>query len=197
MDFNIKLKGINEILGKIEAKKIPRIASWSLNRTIKSARSETSQIIREKYKIRKADLDPKLRVDMASTTNLKARLNISGRPISLTHFPFTAIRGKSKIISKRLGKFVKKQIKRAPYVGVRVEIIRGKKTLLRRAFYIPEKKQIFERIGKERLPIRAKKVIAYSSMINQPSNKTRLIEHIQKQWRQNFLYAFQKNLGPS
>lgn len=66
--------------------------SRAINRTLQTARAKASSEIRRSYKIKKADLDPRLKVHKASRGKLEGRLTAWGTPIPIKEFKPTVRR---------------------------------------------------------------------------------------------------------
>lgn len=74
-------------LGKQLSKSVVNTAlSRTINRTLTTGRTQASRDIRSNYRIKKSDLDRKLKVYKASKVNLHGRINAYGVPISLNYF---------------------------------------------------------------------------------------------------------------
>lgn len=204
MQINIQVKGVEEFIKRnLDPKKIQGAVITSLNRTVASAKTEASSILRERFSIKKQDLDPKLTVMKASSSNLSATLTLIGEPISLTKFSPVQVRGGVKSFMKQ--GMAQKKVKGKGFAGVQVEIIKGNKTLRKGAFMAVGKHGVpfvFERIkgsssterkGKEKL--RALKLKRYPSLLKQPDRLARLKARIEEQWKKNFDHELKRRLG--
>lgn len=206
MQINISLKGVEEALKRLDPKKIQGAVVTSLNRTVASARTEASSILRERFNVKKRDLDPKLTVMKANASSLSASLTLIGDPISLTKFSPVQVRGGIRTFMKQ-GMAQKKLRGKAAvgFGGVKTTIIVGRETLRKRAFMAIGKHGVplvFERIkgsssserkGKEKL--RALKLKRYPSLLKQPDRLARLKARIEEQWKKNFDHELKRRLG--
>lgn len=112
----------------------------AIARAVRSGKSTGSDYIRNKlrFNIRKSDLDRKISVWHSLD---QGRLIVSGDPILMSYFHPVEIKGaRKREIIKRRGEGVKsfelrerklKRAARTPTGGVQVEIIKGRKTLLK------------------------------------------------------------------
>lgn len=206
MQINISLKGVEEALKRLDPKKIQGAVVTSLNRTVASAKTEASSVLRERFNVKKQDLDPKLTVMKANASSLSASLTLIGDPISLTKFGPVQVRGGIRTFMKQ-GMAQKKLRGKAAvgFGGVKTTIIVGREALRKRAFMAIGKHGVplvFERIkgssspekkGKEKL--RALKLKRYPSLLKQPDRLARLKARIEEQWKKNFDHELKRKLG--
>lgn len=207
MQIEIEVKGVKEALDKFDPKKVRKAAQFCLNRAIKSGKTAASSLIREKWNIKKSDLDRKITIKGAVMSNLSAYLTVRGEPISLMHFGAVQF-GKSfyssygrRLVNRRIksdGKMLKRDSKQ---LGVKVQIIKGKNILLKNSWIGQGKGGtvlVFQRKGKARKPFIAKKVYTEASMFGKDfimnAVKSRIIEQWQKEW-DNQVKRFNKGEG--
>jgi hypothetical protein len=192
MNFTIELKGVEEALKIVDPQLVIQSMKRAISRATNAGRTIISSQIREKFNIKKSDLDPKIGVDLSNLNQGIGILSVRGDPISMTYFGPSQIRGNIKtFVSKNKG-LAQKQVKRAGTGGVAVKIISGKTAQLRGAFIATGKGgniQVFRRKGKERLPIMALKVISYASIIKKPANLTAIESRILEQLDKEFASA--------
>ena len=132
MQVTVRLEGIEQIKNKFSPEKIKKAANVAIRRAIRSGKTAASDEIRNKlgFNIMKSDLDRKIRI---TSRPLEGEVSVAGKPIIMSYFKPVDLAQGRKIIKKR-GKgatsFLIKSAKRGG-AGVRVEIIRGKPTILR------------------------------------------------------------------
>jgi len=67
-------------------RQFPKAASSALNRTVKQAKTQASTLVRERYNLKKSDLDRNIKVKNSSASTLQAALKVSGRRQPLIDF---------------------------------------------------------------------------------------------------------------
>jgi len=72
ISFNLEIKNL-DVLRRL-ADQFPIVGVRSLNRVIKSAKTEASRSIRETYNIKKKDVDPYMRIKSASRGRLISKI---------------------------------------------------------------------------------------------------------------------------
>lgn len=138
----------------------------TMNKVIRSVKSLTSEEIRKRYNVPKAILDERLTLFTAKMSDLEATLVIGGRSVSLSYFG--AKQFNRNVVTTRKGSTVRKRATK--FQGVEVEVIRGRRTELKSAFFRRFKSGhlgIVTRTGKGRYPIRVMSAISIASMFNQ------------------------------
>ncbi|MEM4330376.1 MAG: hypothetical protein QXY64_04430, partial [Candidatus Bilamarchaeaceae archaeon] len=118
MIITLKIKGIDEAIKKYDPQIVKRTTINCINRTLRSGKNEMSKIIREKYNIKKADLDPKISIKFANNNYLSGILQLTGEPISLMYFNPIWQRGNIKVYKR--GTAVMKLKKKANYMKVKI-----------------------------------------------------------------------------
>lgn len=200
MQFTIKLNGVKEALEKFDPAKVRRAAKVSLNRAVKSGRTEASSVIRERWNIKKSDLDRKITFKGALMSNLTAMLTVEGEPINLLYFGARQITGGRSISLKRKGSIsVDAQFKTGRagrgYSGVTVRIKRGRKTVLPKAFMGRGKggtPLVFIRSSKVKSTVKGKeglkavKVITKASIFKQAKTLDKVVKKIERQWQKEW-----------
>lgn len=185
--LTIKIEGIDSLMQTLDPRNVQLAARASINRAADSGKSVSSQEIRKVYNVKASDISPRLKVSPARMDNMKAVLEISGRPMSLSYFGAKQImagrvtsRGKNGLITRSNSKM--RKYGPVPQ-GVRVEVVKGKPTVLRHAFMSQMKKSghigVFRRAGKSSLPIYEKNVITITSMISNADVMPSVLQRIQ------------------
>lgn len=194
MKITVEIKNLKEAIDKYGENKIKKIFNISLKKSIQSGKTEASQLIRKKFKIEKSVLDRKIKFFIQRTGELKGEIVVRGEPISLMYFKPYAISGGIKTFAakgrgQKIPGLAMRRVKSKPTEGIVVEIIRGKKTVLRRPFFI---------IGKGNVPlvvirrssgkIHKVSVITEASMFKQQIDKVaeKVIEQFKKNWDNQF-----------
>lgn len=228
MNFNIELKGFKEAIQDLNPENVLKAAKKTISRAAGAGKTIISSQIREKFNIKKSDLDPKIKVDLKNIQNLEAILTVTGEPISMIHFDPTQIKGGEKLFITRNVRYeyytdAKGKVRRRRIIfkglaaqkasgssgGVRVRIFKSKPILLRRAFMShgkggtpmvfnkisgsvsPERSYTSKKTGKlvKREKVRARRTIAYASILKQEKNLNAVInridEQLVKEWNQN------------
>ena len=118
----------------------PKAAAGALNKMAAQSKTESSRLVRERYNVKKSDLDPAFTIRRATSSSLQSVVKAKGRRISLIHF------GARGTIPPRRGT-----------VGVTVEVIRGRRLAVAGSFLVAMKSSrargIFVRKGQPRFPI--------------------------------------------
>src|SRR3989304_7120149 len=138
MDFKIELKGLEEAKKALDVKQYQKAITFSLNRAIKSGRTEASKQIRKGEKpftLSKSDVDRKMNVRLPNP--YEAVLKITSEPWILSYFKPRQIIGGIKSAIKRTKKKGFELIKgtgRKNSGGVSIEIVKGRRVTLKHAF---------------------------------------------------------------
>jgi len=204
MQISVDIKGVNELLKKIDAKKVMRGIQFALNRAAGSGKTEISSQIREKWSIKKSDLDKKISLKPAVSSNFRATISLTGEPINLLYFPTRQIAGSSAISIKRKGRISPEaQIKKGKgrgYSGVTSQIEQKHKTVLPKAFIARARKGgiplVLIRSSKAKSKTGRKegllaiKVITETSMFRQPkviaAVEKKIKTQFSKEWENMF-----------
>ena len=142
MYVNVQVKGVEELLKKFDAKKVGKGIQAALNRSVKSGKTETSSQLRERWNLRKYDIDRKIFFRPAqSAASLIAVISVVGEPTSLMHFNprsasggITTYAARNRIGSRVMPGLAQKRGGRNTG-GVKVAALRGRQTTLKRAFF--------------------------------------------------------------
>lgn len=186
---SVKVEGLKEALAMFDPKKVKKAAASALKKVAQQARTEASSAIRERFNIKKGDVDKKIEVKEGrqDRNNLTATLYITGKGISLTYFGAKERRG-PKVISRKGIKVLKRQPKGAQ--GVQVKIMKdGKITTLPHAFIATMKSGhvgVFIRKGKGRTPIIEKRLVSIPTLFKQKTVMERVEQRINEQWPKVF-----------
>lgn len=141
MIVQIEVKDIKKAIDRFGENRVAKAVRMSINRAVQGMKTQISSEIRKKFKIAKQDLDRKIGVRHATNTNLRAEVKVTGEPISLVYFQPQIVRGGVKTFTARGSKNQRMpglaQMKTRAKTGyMSVEILRGKRALLRRAFFV-------------------------------------------------------------
>lgn len=202
MNFTLKLAGVEKALAMFDPRKVAQAARGSLNRAVKSGRTEASTRIREIWNIKKSDLDRKIIFKGAIMSDLTAILTVTGKPINLLYFGARQISGKKSVrILKEKGAISSAaQIKRGRagrgYSGVTAQIQYKHKTVLPKAFIsratkggIPlvlmRSSKAKSRSGRKE-GLLAIKVITEASIFKQTRVMDRVVLKIKTQWQKEW-----------
>jgi len=136
MQITLKLEGIKQLQDRYSPAQIKKAVNAAMRRAIRSGKTAASDEIRNKlgFNIMKSDLDRKIRI---TTRPMEGEISVAGKPIIMSYFKPTQIEsGVRKRIIKHRGKGatsfeIRQSRTRQSGSGVQVEIIRGRKTLLK------------------------------------------------------------------
>lgn len=194
MRISIELKGVNEALKKFDPANVLKAAKKTLKRSADHGKTIISSKIRERFNIRKSDLDDHITVNLSGLQNLQAKLIVKSRPLSLMYFDPT-------------------QNKKG---GVRVRIIKKQLTILKHAWIghgtggtplvlrripgsVSFKRSYFSKKTRKivkREKLAAYKIITYASIIKNPfvykSIEARIIEKMDQEWERNIKHFGEK-----
>jgi len=205
MDFKIELKGLEEAKKALDVKQYQKAITFSLNRAIKSGRTEASKQIRKGEKpftLSKSDVDRKMNVRLPNP--YEAVLKITSEPWILSYFKPRQIIGGIKSVIKRTKKKGFELIKgtgRKNSGGVSVEIVKGRRVTLKHSFIATGKggtPLVFWRkkgdkssiTGKDKLV--ALKVYSLPSMFKKPAVIGKVIDKIKTQWEKEITSAINR-----
>jgi len=204
MDFKIELKGLKEAKKILDVKQYQKAITFSLNRAVKSGRTEASEQIRKGEKpfaLLKSDVDRKMNVRLPNPYN--AVLKITSGPWILSYFkPRQIVGGKSAIKrTKKKGFELIKGTGRKNSGGVSIEIVKGRRVTLKHAFIATGKggtPLVFWRkkgdksstTNKDKLA--ALKVYSLPSMFKKPAVLGKVIDKIKTQWEKEITSAINR-----
>lgn len=159
---------------KAYASLFPEAGRMALNRMAQMSRTQASTLVRERYNVKKMDVDPHMRTRNADVKNLQSKLVVSGRKIRLEKF------GAKGAIPPNKGRR-----RKSGSTGVSVEVVRGRRRILAGSFrtYIKAGNKsvsgVFMRKGKERLPIEQKYGPGVQQMFGSTSVYTKLVRYVE------------------
>ena len=203
MEVKIKLEGIDELVGKFSPKRIERAVNFAIRRAVRSGKTRASEEIRKGlgFNIMKSDLDRKISIEYRPW---EGAIVVAGKPILLSYFKPTEVLGpiKRSIIKKRGKGVLAFELREKPIsrgrkkVGVQVEIIRGRRTILSRgrigstrlawtflAKGVGGTPLVLSRVAKSRKVI-ARKVYSEHFMFKKVIDK--VAERVLEQWRKEW-----------
>lgn len=167
------LKGVDKYLNELSLKSFSRVTRRALNKAIVSVRAEANEIAREQRKLKKGEINRdffkmiKARGGKISASNaLSAQLLVSGRPMSMIRF---VLGSKTPRPMKGLSYKQRRKIK--------VEVFPGSKITKAHAFIAKGQNgnfQLFQRQGKERLPLNKLVAPALSNIFKSPAVASRI-----------------------
>ena len=197
--LTIKLTGVKEAMETVDPKIVKQSARAAIDRAVKSGKTVASAEIRAVWNVKKADLDPRIRITPPRMSDLKGVITIGGKGMSLSYFGAKQIMGgtvRSKIGKNiRTSKITRGMMKAGPLPsGVMVEVLKGKNTtLLRNAFLskVSAGKSgshigVYHRLTDKRLPIHEKNVISVATMASRPEVMDKITSRISQQWATEF-----------
>ncbi len=130
--FTIELKGFERAKKLLDSKKYERAVKDTIKDLARAIRTEISQALRERYTLPASRIREDIIFNMINEGMF--RISFRRRPPGLQHYKAYEIRRGIKYTATRRG-IVGKQMKRAEETGgVYVEVIRGRRVLIRRAF---------------------------------------------------------------
>lgn len=198
--ITIRLEGIEEALAKFDPKVVRSAARAAIDRATASGKVAASEEIRNVWNVKKADLDPRIKITPPRVDNLTGYISIGGKGMSLSYFGARQIMGGT--VRSRVGKNIKSgkvtrgMLKSGPIPqGVMVEILKGKGTMLLRNAFLAKVAApksgnshigVFRRGTKKRLPIYEKSVISIATMANRPEVMDRIRSRISERWMKEF-----------
>lgn len=163
-----------------EAEKAVKLAIRSTMGKVRGhATSKMSSLIRERWAVKKADLDKKIQVKVGSRGGEyeSFEMMIKGVSISLSYFGAKQFAG-NKVITRTVGRANRRISK---FQGVQVEVIKGRRTRLDGAFLQAAGSghmMVMKRRGKGRYPVAIKAAISPASMFDDGRTADRFEESV-------------------
>jgi len=186
IDISHNLDAINDLLSKKTTKHAVRAAKRGIKRAATAIKTEGIKRIREKRNIKVSLLRQRFvsqgKVFGNTLDTVRGEVTFSGKSIGLINF----VQGRKEPRPQK-GIAVRK---RRP---VRVQVKRGKRTKLKRAFIAKgrnNKYQVFVRQGKRRLPLTRKAVNSVSSMVRRPRLRAQLNKRGRDMFQREFIRTF-------
>lgn len=135
--LTVKLQGFEEAIRSLDVKTVNQAARIAVREATTAARVEVSNLIRQKWNIKKRDLEAKFTV-RAIGNGLTRELGIGGPPIGLAYFGAKEVKetkaGTLVKVRNAKGALVTRRQKRARATGLSVEIVKGRRTTVRHAW---------------------------------------------------------------
>lgn len=182
--ISIKLSGVKEAMEMFDPNVVRKAARSAISKIATQSKTEASKVIRERFNIKKSDLDSKLKITPPRRDNLTAIITATGRPISLTYFGAQQLTTQNRLISRTVGRQLKRAVKRGQ--GVTVKIIKAKaSTRLPRAFIATMRNShigVFIRQGKSRLHITEKSLVTIPTLFAGRNVLPKIKKLIQDKW---------------
>lgn len=174
--MNIYIKLDNNISDYINAfpERVEKSLVRAVNRSLQGINTDSSNIIRKSYNVKKRDISLSIRKFKATKTKLEGRLDFDNKSIPLYKFSPSP----------------KKFSIRKPKLGISVKIRKDKNTLFRSSFF-NKSGVIFVREGKERLPIKKLYGPKIYQMINKDSREEIRI-NAERRLLNNFIHEIEK-----
>ncbi len=181
--MDLQLKGLDRALLMFDPKQVRKAARMAINDGLTTGRKVASKEIRKDWNLKAARVNKELRkFKTARNDDLTAIIQAKGRPIDLVNFGAKWKRGRITTTGTKSTR-AKRSIKSGG--GVTVQIRKGKKTRLPHAFIAATRAGrsgshvgVFERVGRNRLPIQSKSTVTIATMFNQPGVMNPTIKQI-------------------
>jgi len=151
----------------------------TVTKTRRYATTLLSTMIREKWNIRKSDLDKRIRVSIGNRgiEYDTFEMTIKGTAVSLAYFGAVHYMG-NRVQTRRSGRVLKRASK---FQGVQVEVIKGRKVRLSGAFMQASDTghlMVMRREGKSRYPVDVKATISPASMFSKHETDDRFTDAV-------------------
>jgi len=177
--MNLQLKGLDRALLMFDQRKVRTAASRAINNGLTTGRKVASQEIRKDWNLKAGRVDKELRkFKTARSNDLTAIIQAKGKPIDLIHFGAQWRRGRitttgtkstrAKKSTKSGGVFVK--VRKRPSKKSKGGIVRLPHAFIAttRAGRSGTHIGVFERVGRNRLPIKKRSAVTIATMFNHP-----------------------------
>lgn len=188
MQLNIQLKGLDEARKRLKA--LSDIAgdkamAMALNKVAAKGKTEVTRAITQRYAIKASEVSNSVSLSTASAKQggkLQASISIfgsknkRGRSLNMIHFTermVTMAQGR-----KRTKDGTQNQLRFKVIKGAGVKKILGESSLKNGAFIGNKGRTVFQRVGKDRLPIKPVQVIGVGQMFNFRPINERVIKRI-------------------
>lgn len=168
---------------------VNRAMASAMNKILKSVRTLVSAEIRKRYNVPKAVLDARMNLFEGRVKALQAELTIGGRSVSLSYFGAKQTLG-NQVITRSKTTLKKKH---AVNQGVQVEVIQGKRALIKSAWLHTFRSGhvgILKRTGKGRYPIIVKSAVSIASMFEQADINDAIVNKIDTELEALFWHEF-------
>ena len=179
-DFDRQIRREQRFLDNLGKRTVVRAARLATNDSASKARTAASKEIRALWNLKAKDVNAQVKVvKRASGSDLIAIVQGRGKPVNLMKFKGT--------------KAVKSRGRGTKGKGVAVTIQRGRRQRLPHAFIAKvtagkssENIGVFQRVGKQRLPIVNKASITMASMFGQDNVTTVMVRTVDVTWQIRF-----------
>lgn len=162
------LKRVAVELEEVSKKDVPKAIVAALNRTIQTVGTDMKREAVKRYEIKAGEVQKTLKLKRASTSQMQANAQSTGRPLGLFHFKVKPRKRPTKKIKNIQVKIKKadgyKAIKTSPKA-----FIANKNAL-----------NVFKRVGKSRLPIERLTTLSIPQMISNPEALEYIQSHAQE-----------------
>lgn len=162
------LKRVAVELGEVSKKDVPKAVVAALNRTITTVGTDMKKEAVKLYEIKSGDVQKTLKLKRASSSNMQASAQSTGKPLGLFHFK----------VKPR-----KRPTKRVKYIKVKIKKADGYKDIKTnpKAFIADHNAlNVFKRVGKSRLPIKRLTSLSIPQMISNPEALAHIQQHAQE-----------------
>lgn len=209
----VKLEGFKEMLAMLDEKPVRKAACEALKKVAASATTIVSAGIRERYNVKKSDLDPRIEVKLPQTGDLTAVMIISGKGMSLSYFGARQFVVNRVITRGKGGLKVVTRKRSAQFQGTEIEIIKGRRTQLKSGFMASMKsghigilrrdpngviKSRQKYAGtKHAEKIVEKRVISIATMYKNSNVQPAVLLKVQEQWGKVFPHELEFQLSKS
>jgi hypothetical protein len=199
--ITVKLEGFKELTAMLDAKPVRKAAVSALKKVTASAVTLISSEIRERYNIKKSDLDPRIKTQLPTgDDDLIAVITLSGKPLPLAFFNPKQFAVNRVITRTKAGLKTVTRKRAAKFQGVEVEVLKGKRTQMKSAFLMNMRigrvgAGVMRRLGKTRLPTREKDVISIASMSQNTDVSSRIEQKVKDQWNTVFPHELEYQLS--
>lgn len=173
----------------LDSKQAQKATASALKRMTQMVRTEASTVIRKDYAIKKADLDPFMKVRLPQWNNLSSTITVTGKPISLMYFNAKQLTAQNRVITRNSGK----QMKRASRTlaqGVTYQILKGQTKNLPSAFIQYDSRLrrlvVYYRKSAARNSIRSVNVVTIASLFANRKTMTAVHNKINDNWHKIF-----------
>jgi len=206
--ISIKLEGLDDLLKRLDHRKVIASAKAAMSRTKSSAKAEATRLITSVWNISKRDLEttatgkPRIEVSGSVGDNLSATITFWSGGISLVYFgakEFRLTAARSRKTAKHMGQAYTKGSK--TLVGIRVQTLKGGPTAMLRQFFATMRsghKGVFRRDpagGKTKAgnaKIVESSAVGITTMISQPRVLPKLRQHIQETFEKRLTHELQR-----
>ena len=178
INFDFEDKALRRSLGKLEDGLQNRAVIMAINKVVPKCKTESVRAITAEFNLKQAEVRPRIKLDRARRGKLQGEINPfasaskKGRSLNIIHF----MEGKVTLAEGRRRK------KAGTQNQLRFKIKkRGGVKTIKGAFIGNKGRTVFQRTGKERLPIKAVSTIDVPQMFNTKSIIKRIVARGEKE----------------